>query len=186
MNHKAGLLLAVALMLFTAGIRYGRVDSLMEENPPAVSIGDSDKIWIELGEGFPDQGVHQFIDGSTPRSVIQVTLGGGGFDQSIKTPLDSPLISGEFLCLRLKDTEIIEIKRGWMPAARRMVLGVPLQPQTMSSDDWMALPGIGPKLTAAIELERQKNGGFGSFSDLERVPGIGPGRLAAWEKFFKK
>lgn len=186
MNHKTGLLLAVALMLITAGIRYGRVDFLMEENPPAVSIGDSDKIWIELGRGFPDQGVHQFIDGSTPRSVIQVTLGGRDFDKSIKTPLDSPLISGEFLCLRLKGAEIIDIKRGWMPASRRMVLGVPLQPQTMSTADWMALPGIGPKLAAAIELDRQKNGGFASFEELERVPGIGPGRLAAWERFFEK
>ncbi len=67
-----------------------------------------------------------------------------------------------------------------------MVLAIPLQPQTMTPDDWLALPGIGPKLTAAIELDRQKNGDFRSLVDLERVPGIGSGRLAAWRKYFLK
>ncbi|APG27433.1 hypothetical protein A7E78_05995 [Syntrophotalea acetylenivorans] len=184
MNNKAGLLLTVALMLLTAGIRYGRVDSLMEENPPAVSVGDSEGIWIELGEGFPDQGVHQFIDGFTPRSVIQVTLGERNSDRCEKASIDKPLTSGETLCIRLEGAEIIEVKRTWMPASRRIVLGIPLQPQTMTTADWMALPGIGPKLAAAIELDRQKNGDFTSFAQLERVPGIGPGRLAAWERFF--
>jgi competence protein ComEA len=158
----------------------------MEENPPAVSVIGGDGIWIELGEGFPEQGIHQLIDGWTPRSVIQMTLGARGLDHSIKTLLDRPLITGESLCLRLKSTEIIEIERRWMAASKRMVLGIPLQPQTMNSADWMALPGIGPKLAAAIELDRQKNGGFRSFSELERVSGIGPGRLAAWERFFEK
>lgn len=178
--------MAVALMLLIAGIRYGRVDLLMEENPPAVSIGDSDRIWVELGEGFPDPGIHQFIDGATPQSVIQVTLCERYSNRCVITSLDNPLVSGESISVRLEGTEIIEVERRWMPAAHRMTLGIPLRPQTMSSADWMALPGIGPKLAASIELYRQKNGDFSSFSELERVPGIGPGRLAAWEKYFKK
>ena len=184
MNQRAGLLLAVALLLLTAGIRYGRVDLLMEENPPAVYVSENDGIWVELGEGFPELGVHQFIDGTTPRGVIQMTFGEGDPIRCVKTSLDNPLVSGEILSLRLEHAEIIEMSRGWMPAARRMILGIPLRPQTMSSADWMALPGIGPKLAAAIELDRQKNGDFSSLSELERVPGIGSGRLAAWKKFF--
>jgi len=184
MNPRAGLLLAVVLLFLTAGIQYCRVALFMEEGSPAVSIDDSDKIWVELGEGFPEQGIHQLIDGSAPRSVIKVTLGERGPYPGIKKLLDRPLDSGEILCLRLKDTEIIKINRGWMSASQRMVLGIPLRTETMTAADWIALPGIGPKLAAAIELDRQKNGGFASFSDLERVPGIGPGRLAAWERFF--
>ena len=73
-----------------------------------------------------------------------------------------------------------------MAANRRMVLAIPLQPQTMTLDDWQALPGIGPKLATAIELDRQKNGEFCTLADLDRVPGIGPGRLAAWKMYFLK
>lgn len=185
-DAKTGLLLALALMLLTAGIRYGRVGLLMEGTAPAVSVSNSDRIWVELADGFPEPGIHQFIDGVTPRGVIQVTLGVDGRSRCVNISLDRPLVSGESLCVQMKDTEIIEIKRKWMSASRRMVLGIPLRPQTMTGDDWMAIPGIGPKLATSIELDRQKNGEFTSFSQLARVSGIGPGRLAAWEKYFKK
>ena len=39
------------------------------------------------------------------------------------------------------------------------------------------LPGIGPTLAAAIVDERERNGPFDSVDDLNRVPGIGDGRL---------
>jgi competence protein ComEA len=186
MKQRAGLLLLVALMLMTAGLRYGRVALFNEEGHPAVSVGDSHGIWLELGEGFPQPGVHQFIDETTLCGVIQMTLGEEASVRCLKISSDRPLASGEFLSLQMEDSEIIEINQWWMTAERRMVLAIPLQPQTMTPDDWLALPGIGPKLAAAIELDRQKNGGFRSLADLERVPGIGSGRLSAWRKYFLK
>jgi competence protein ComEA len=186
MKPRAGLLLTVALLLLTAGIQYGRVALFMEEEPPAVSINQSDGIWVELGEGFPHPGIHQFIDETTPCDVIQMTLGVRGSDSCLKSFSDQPLVSGEFLSLQMESNEIIDLNRKWMTADRRMLLAIPLQPQTMTSGDWQALPGIGPKLAAAIELDRQKNGDLRSLKDLERVPGIGPGRLAAWKKYFLK
>ncbi len=184
MKQRAGLLLLVALLLLTAGIRYGRVALFMEESPPAVSVGETDGVWVELGEGFPEPGIHQFIDGTTPRGVIQMTLAGRCAVRSLSRLQNSPLVSGEYLSLRVKDNEIIDISRRWMTAERRMVLAIPLRPKTMTAADWLALPGIGPKLAARIESYRQKNGEFSSLAELERVSGIGPGRLAAWEKYF--
>lgn len=184
MNQSTGLLLMVTLLLLTAGIQYGRVDLLTEENPPAVSVSQSDGIWVELGEGFPVPGVHQFIDDMTLRGVIQMTTGHNGIILCENNGLDRPLASGDFLSLEFEDAEIIKINRGWMTAARRMILNIPLRPQTMTAADWLALPGIGVKLANSIEQDRQKNGDFASFAELERVPGIGPGRLAAWKKYF--
>jgi competence protein ComEA len=40
------------------------------------------------------------------------------------------------------------------------------------------LPGIGPTLAAAIVQERERNGPFRTVDDLNRVPGIGDGRLS--------
>lgn len=186
MKQRAGLLLAVVLLLATAGIQYGLVAPFVGEGHQAVSIGESDGIWVELGEGFPQLGVHQFIDETALCGAIQMTLGVKGHARCLKTFSSHPLVSGEFLSLNAEDPEIIDVKRSWMTAGRRIVLAIPLQPEAMTRDDWQALPGIGPKLAAAIESDRQKNGDFQSLADLARVPGIGPGRLAAWKMYFLK
>jgi competence protein ComEA len=54
----------------------------------------------------------------------------------------------------------------------------PIDVNTATADRLEALPGIGPTLAAAIVQERERNGPFRSVDDLNRVPGIGPGRLA--------
>jgi competence protein ComEA len=77
-----------------------------------------------------------------------------------------------------------EIKQGWMPARQRLALGIPLHPDRMSREDWVTLPGIGEKLAAEIERDRQNYGDFGRFEALERVKGIGPAKLKALRPFF--
>jgi competence protein ComEA len=54
----------------------------------------------------------------------------------------------------------------------------PIDVNTATADQLEALPGIGPTLAAAIVQERERNGAFRSVDDLNRVPGIGEGRLA--------
>ena len=76
------------------------------------------------------------------------------------------------------------ITQSWMPARQRLALGIPLHPDRMSRDDWQMLPGIGEKLAAQIELDRQKYGDFGNFEALDRVKGIGPAKLKALRSFF--
>jgi competence protein ComEA len=90
------------------------------------------------------------------------------------------------MALRIgNDPEIAgEIEQGWMPARQRLALGIPLHPDRMSRDDWQTLPGIGEKLAAQIEIDRQNYGDFGSFDALDRVKGIGPAKLKALRPFF--
>ena len=56
--------------------------------------------------------------------------------------------------------------------------GGPINVNTASAEELEALPGIGPTLGAAIVDDRERNGPFTSVEDLNRVPGIGEGRLA--------
>ena len=157
MKQRAGLLLLVVFLLLPSGIRYGRAVFSIEESPPAFFVPEPAAIWVELGEGFPRPGVHQFIDGSTLRTAIEMTFGGGApCLERLELP-ENPLKSGEALSVIMKHGEIININRSWMAASQRMVLAIPLRPETMSSADWLALPGIGPKLAARIEKYRQKN-----------------------------
>lgn len=184
MKGRPGLLLLIALLLLPAGIRYGRVALFCKESPPAFSVAEAGTIWVELGEGFVDPGIHQFIDGTTVGDVIGMTLVGKRAACKPPTPSSGPLRSGELLSITSQGPESIEISRSWMAAGQRMVLGIPLHPETMAADDWLALPGIGPKLASRIQADRQKNGEFSTFRELERVSGIGPRRLEAWEQYF--
>jgi competence protein ComEA len=56
--------------------------------------------------------------------------------------------------------------------------GGPINVNSASAEELEELPGIGPTLAAAIVEDRARNGPFTSVEDLNRVPGIGEGRLA--------
>jgi competence protein ComEA len=56
--------------------------------------------------------------------------------------------------------------------------GAPIDLNTATAADLETLPGIGPMLAAAIVAERERNGPFKSIDDLQRVRGIGEGRIA--------
>ncbi|MEZ4598664.1 MAG: helix-hairpin-helix domain-containing protein [Syntrophotaleaceae bacterium] len=184
MKRNRGINLLVGILLVVTGSHLGRSVFSAREDPPAFLHAVEDQNWVALGSGFPRPGVHQFIDGQTPRSVIQMSLGGYSLPSTYDERLDRPLDNGEELDLIVKDIEIVEILRKWMPASQRIVLMIPLHPRSMIGEDWMALPGIGPKLAERIEEYRQKNGDFSSLEDLEKVRGIGEKRISAWEEFF--
>lgn len=63
---------------------------------------------------------------------------------------------------------------GELPAAVRLLYGVPLPLNRASVGDLAALPGIGPARAQAIANERTRGGPFTTPADLDRVPGIGP------------
>ena len=55
----------------------------------------------------------------------------------------------------------------------------PVNLNTASPEQLDGLDGIGPTTAAKIVEYRKQHGGFGSLRDLDRIPGIGPKRLAA-------
>jgi competence protein ComEA len=71
-----------------------------------------------------------------------------------------------------------------MQVREMMVLGIPLDPNGLGVEEWECLPGIGPALAFRIVQDRQENGDFRSFRDLERVPGIGEKKIKQMAKYF--
>lgn len=169
---------AVALLLLSRGV-------LPTQDSPAFSVETASGVRILLGEGFPNPGVHQFSDGTTVNGVIELTGVAGTHSGAVPNAgASGELIDGMSLAIGAGAGPHGEIERGWMPARQRMALGIPLHPDRMRREDWVTLPGIGEKLAAEIEQDRQNYGDFGRFEALERVKGIGPAKLKALRPLF--
>ena len=159
--------------------------SLPRQTSPAFSVAAPAGVQVSLGEGFPNPGVHQFSDGITVRGVIELTgLAPELSGVLLSVDQDAGLVDGMALQIASSAATGKGVEQSWMPARQRLALGIPLHPDRMSRDDWQTLPGIGEKLAAQIELDRQKYGDFGSFEALDRVKGIGPAKLKALRAFF--
>ena len=91
------------------------------------------------------------------------------------------------LAARVADGERVVVPvRGALPAGSPPASGGaggarssgPVHLNSASAAELETLPGIGPSLAAAIIRSREEAGGFRSVQDLERVRGIGAGRMA--------
>ena len=175
-------LVVLALLVFI-GILLRREASMTEDLPdflpPRAAF-----VYVELTGGGWIPGVYQFNDGLTPQDVIKLTVPSSPGDFPVDPVWSRPLCSGESLELIKKDQKIELLQRGWMTARHRIALAIPLHPDRMNREDWIALPGVGMALAERIEHDRQKNGDFGSLDALVRVKGIGKKRLDSWKIFF--
>lgn len=167
---------AVALLL-SRGV-------LLPQDSPAFSLAEPAGVQILLGTGFPNPGVHQFSDGMTLGGVIELTVGSEALSGQL-SPVLASLDVVDGMALRINDFGGYKrVEQDWMPARQRLALNILLHPDRMSRDDWVTLPGIGEKLAAQIECDRQIFGDFGRFEALDRVKGIGPAKLKVLQPFF--
>jgi competence protein ComEA len=101
-----------------------------------------------------------------------------------RSMLTTRLTSGDIVELLPLQRKRNEIKISSMTAEEKMLLHIPLHPDSMNAADWDCLPGIGPELARRIVIYRQNNGDFGSLQAVERVPGMGKGKIEKIIKYF--
>jgi competence protein ComEA len=63
-------------------------------------------------------------------------------------------------------------------ADERLVLGLPIDPNTASARELAFVPGLSRRLGVEIVLDRERNGPFREVAELVRVKGIGAKKLA--------
>jgi competence protein ComEA len=66
---------------------------------------------------------------------------------------------------------------------KKMLLGIPINLNTATSDDLSSLPGIGPHIAHEVILFRKTRGTFSKIEDLKAVKGIGEKRFKKIEKY---
>jgi competence protein ComEA len=95
-----------------------------------------------------------------------------------------PVKNGESLQLLVRNNGSALVTRGTIPVAERLVMGIPLDINTMNEVDLDKVPGIGPSLARRIVLYRQNNGGSMKVQDLLLVEGVGEKKFSSLQKFF--
>jgi competence protein ComEA len=178
----AGLVL---LLFLSIGIfHYSRWALPEREGLPAVLRLQPQLVTVAVADSRGSYGLYQFCDGSNLTDVIKLTGGVPAERQLLESLHYQPALSGESIKAIRMEGEYFQIERSWFSARHRILLQIPLHPDRMTPLDWETLPGIGAKLAAAIEADRQKNGDFYEFAALQRVKGIGTKKLEAWQKYF--
>jgi competence protein ComEA len=159
--------------------------ALQFEERPAFSISaQAGALVLVRGTGTDLDGIHQINDASQLVDVIKLANLRLSAAAGRKLRLAGPIVSGKLVELQVVKGQVQDIDCGWMPAAMRIALGIPLRVEQMTAADWQDLPGVGPALALRIEEERQHNGEFDHLSDLTRVDGVGLKSILNWETFF--
>jgi competence protein ComEA len=179
----AGLIL---LLFLSAGIyHYSRWALPEREELPAVLCLQPQLTTVAVADSGGSYGLYQFNDASKLIDVIKLTAGIPDARLLQEKLRNQPVLSGEILKVIRIEGKYFQIERSWLSARHRILLQIPLHPDRMTLLDWETLPGIGPKLAATIESDRQKNGDFIEFAGLKRVKGIGSKKLEAWMEYFQ-
>lgn len=98
-------------------------------------------------------------------------------------------LAGVNLAAKTTDgTQVVVPRRGQMAASGSATSGTagtagasgaPVNLNTATAEQLDQLDGVGPSTAQKIVLYRQQHGGFSSVGDLDRIPGIGPKKIAA-------
>ena len=179
-----GTSLILLVFLWTGIFHYSRWALSERKELPAVFRLQPQLATIVVTDNLGSYGLYQFHDGSNPFCAINLTEEVSEEKQLVESIRDQSVRSGEMFKVTRIAGKYIQVERSWLSASHRILLHIPLHPDRMTLLDWEALPGIGPKLAATIESDRQKNGDFGEFSALKRVKGIGVKKLEAWHTYF--
>ena len=117
-------------------------------------------------------GLHSLASGA--RVADAVTAAGGATAKAdlALVNLAAPLADGEQIVVPARGAARPAAGGGSSPTA-------PLDLNTATAEQLDGLDGVGPTTAQKIIAYRAQHGGFGSVSELDRIPGIGAKRMAA-------
>ena len=90
-----------------------------------------------------------------------------------------PTAKGFFAPLRFEANLIDCEVEGEIPAGPALTLGVTLDLNRATETELALVPGVGPSLARSLVEARSADGGFRTWDEVDRVPGIGPAKLMA-------
>jgi len=185
---KRLVLWLLALTVFLLFAYHGRPVPCPGEQPAFLPGGSAGKggVTIRIEGDCIKPGIYHFKNEVPLGTVINMTvpfLRGIPEDSGV---FNKKLSSGDIVVISVSKREHAEIAGDSMLIVEKMLLGIPLDPNLLTADEWEYLPRIGPSLAKRIVADRQYNGDFLAVRDLKRVPGIGAATVKQLEGYFEQ
>ncbi|WP_394943081.1 helix-hairpin-helix domain-containing protein [uncultured Ilumatobacter sp.] len=149
---------------------------------PEVLTSPTSGVTVHVAGSVLTPGVYVLDSGARVHEAID-RAGGVTGDADVDTlNLAAPLADGSRIYVPAIGEEVSAMTLIDVPFVEGAVDDLPVGPidiNRATATEMDGLPGVGPATATAIVTERQRNGPFLSVDDLQRVPGIGPARLAS-------
>jgi competence protein ComEA len=147
----------------------------VETGPPPPT---NSRVTVHVAGAVLLPGVYELSPGSRVDDAVEGAGGGTGDAELGRINLAAPIIGGDQIYVPAVGEDVPPAVLGPASAPSESTPSGPVDTNRASACELESLPGVRPVTAAAIVDERNRNGPFSSFDDLERVPGIGPAKLA--------
>jgi len=160
-------------------------ESWIKSAPTAFSVVSSDKVIVRVSGDVRHSGIYEVSANTLARDVIIMAT----IDGTVNYPEPDEagmrhVVNGTDIHLKKEHDGTGIISAGQIPAGERMILGIPLDINSMSEVDFDRLPGVGAVMARRIIDYRQKNGGKMGVEELLAVEGVGEMKYKKLCRFF--
>lgn len=167
------IVIIIAVLVVLPVILKGRSNGV-DSVPAAFSALSPARVQVRIGGDVRHAGIYNVNANSMASGVILLATPEGRISRLLQTGTTGlPVVNGADIHLKIERDGTGIITVGAIPAGERMVLGIPLDINSMSEADFDRLPGVGAVMARRIIEYRQNNGGKMKVEDLLAVGGIG-------------
>jgi len=137
---------------------------------------------LEVKGEVPHPGLYYYAYCPTADELLNASV--QSRDENVTINQNSMVVLSNGTSLWVQKTRKgIRVARFSLEGKKKMLLGIPINLNTATSDDLSSLPGIGPHIADEVILFRKTRGTFSKIEDLKIVNGIGEKRFKKIEKY---
>lgn len=160
-------------------------EGAIKSAPTAFSVPSPCTVMVRVRGDVRHSGIYEVAANTLTKSVINMA----GMNRDVKklAPAETvarPVVRGEDFQLKMENDGTGIVSVGSITSGERMVLGIPLDINSMNEADFDRLPGIGPVMARRIVEYRQKTGGKMRVEELTAVEGIGEMKYRKLSRYF--
>lgn len=144
----------------------------------ASTAPEPETVVVHVAGAVREAGVFELPASARVRDAVAAAGGPTGRADEALLNLAAPVVDGSRIEVP-KVGDDVAVVMFPTTVAEEDPLAVKVDVNRASAVELEVLPGVGPATAESIVTERETNGPFVSVDDLDRVPGIGPVRLAA-------
>jgi len=171
--HERLILLLVAVAVSIPAVMITR-HGVHKDALTGFSVISSPRGFVHVGGDVAHPGMYPLTANLVTTSVIKMAVPLGSLKNLAPQAVASQhLENGDDVRLKIGENGQGTVSIDPIPAAEKIIMGIPLNINAMRVADLMLLPGVGPKTAQRIVEYRQNNGGTMTPEELLNVEGIG-------------